>query len=125
MGCGVYWQQIKELNRALGTMRKYGIPETADAYRQLAGTRYDLLGKMGVKLPRSIIQISKLVGFSPGSITLWFDVECGWMTEGRIRPGAPPVYKSASDEIAMAILKREITDELEEIIMTPDPYLGE
>ncbi len=125
MGCGVYWTQIKELDRALSTMRKFGIPELSDAYQQLGSIRHDLLGKMGVKIPRTVTQLIRLAGFSPGIIALWHDVESGWMSEARARPGAPPVYKKASDEVAMAILQRNITDELEEELMTPDPYIGE
>ncbi|GAI13138.1 unnamed protein product, partial [marine sediment metagenome] len=36
-----------------------------------------------------------------------------------------PVYKAISDEAAMAILKHEMTKELEAELMTPDEYLGE
>ena len=106
-------------------MRKFGIPELSDAYQILAGARIDLLGKMGIKIPRTILQIVRLVGFSPGIIALWHDVEAGWMTETRARPGALPVYKKASDEVAMAILKHDISDELKKDLFTPDPYIGE
>jgi len=125
MGCGVYWQQIKEIDRALSTLRKYKIPELSDAYQILSNNRQYLLGQMGIKLPRTITQLIRLVGFSPGTITLWHDVEQGFMTEARARPSALPVYKKASDEVAMAILQRNITDELEKDLLTPDPYLGE
>ena len=125
MGCGVYWKQIKELDRALGTMRKFGIPELSDAYQILAKNRQSLLGQMGIKIPRTLTQIVRLVGFSPGIIALWHDVEQGWMTEARARPGALPVYKKASDEVAIAIIQRKVSAELEAELMTPDPYLGE
>ena len=42
------------------------------------------------------------------------------MTEARERPGAPPVYKYVSDEVAEKITKREITPELEEFLLTPE-----
>ena len=125
MGCGVYWQQVREVERAMGTMRKFGIPESADAFRSLSATRGKLLRQVGLKYPRSIIQLIKLVGLSPGSITLWEDVEAGWLAEGRERPGAPPVYHYITDEQAVAILKKEVTPELHDFLMTPDPYLGE
>jgi len=125
MGCGVYWQQIREVERALGTMRKFGIPEVSEAYQQLYSMRGKLMAQVGIKFPRSVSQIVKLIGFSPGVISLWHDVESGWMSEGRTRPGAPPVYKRVLDELAMAILKRELSPEQEEFLMTPDAYIGE
>ena len=125
MGCGVYWQQIHEVDRALDVFRIYGIPELSDAYRTVYGLRAKLLAQVGVKFPRTVTQLLRLVGFSPGVFALWHDVESGWMSEARARPGAPPVYKSASDEVAMAILKQELTPELEAQLLTPDEYLGE
>lgn len=125
MGCGVYWSQIRELDRALGTMRRFGIPEVSDAFRELTSLRGKLIKQVGFKYPRIITQLVKLIGLSPGVISVWHDIESGWMSEARVKPGAPPVYKSVSDEVAMAILKREVTPELEKELMTPDPYIGE
>lgn len=125
MGCGVYWSQIKELDRALGTMRRFGIPEVSEAYQGLYSIRGKLMAQVGIKFPRVVTQIMRLVGLSPGVITLWHDVESGWMSEARARPGALPVYKAVSDEVAMTILKHEVTPELEKELLTPDPYLGE
>lgn len=125
MGCGVYWQQIRELERAMGTMRTFGISEVAPSFQELYSIRGKLLKEVGFKFPRTITQLIKLAALSPGVISLWHDVESGFMTEARTRPGAPPVYKSASDEVAMAILKGELTPELEKELMTPDEYYGE
>jgi len=125
MGCGVYWSQINELERALGTMRKFGISELSGPYQELFKLRGKLMAQVGIKFPRTVTQLLKLLALSPGTLTLWHDVESGWMTEARAAPGAPPVYKKASDEVAMAILKGEITHELEQQLLTPDEYLGE
>lgn len=125
MGCDVYWHQINELNKAMKTMLKYGIPEMSDAFQQLKSIRYDLLGKMGIKIPRTITHLTRIGGLSPGVIALWHDVEEGWMSEARTKPEALPVYKIVSDDVAMAILKHDISDELEKYLMAPDPYLGE
>lgn len=125
MGCGVYWQQIHEVERALDVFRLYGIPEISEVYQKVYGIRAKLLKQVGLKFPRSVTQLIRLVGFSPGVFALWHDVESGWMSEARARPGAPPVYKSVSDKLAMAILKRGLTPELEAQLLTPDPYLGE
>jgi len=125
MGCGVYWQQIREVERALGTLRKYGISDISPEYLKLSGIRGRLLSQVGLKFPRSIIQVLKLVGLSPGSITLWEDIESGWLAEGRVRPGAPPVYHYITDEQAIAILNKDISTELHDFLLTEDPYLGE
>lgn len=119
MGCGVFWQQIGELNKAMGTMRRFGL-EGTPSFGQLSSIRGKLMAQIGFKFPRQVSLLMKLVGFSPGTITLWHDSEQGFMSEARTKPGAPPVYKAASDEVAMAILKREITPELEAILLTPD-----
>jgi len=47
MGCGVYWQQIRELERAMGTMRKFGIDELSMPYQQLFSARGKLMARSG------------------------------------------------------------------------------
>jgi len=123
MGCGAKWKQIEELDRALGALRGTGLGPGTTPYDTLWKLRGKVFGQLGIKFPRTVTQLIKIAGLSPGTITLWHDNEAGWMSEARVRPGAPPVYKSVSDEVAMAILKREITKELEEKLMTPDEYL--
>ena len=126
MGCGVYWQQIREVERALGGLRPHmEIPGVFDAMSALTSIRGELLKRVGFKYPRTISQILELAGLSPGTVTLWHDVESGWLTEARVKPGAPPVYHYVKDDVALAILKGEMTHELEAELMTPDDYLGE
>jgi len=125
MGCGVANRQIRELDRALSTMRRFGIDELSGPFRQLSAQRGKLLSQVGFKFPRTISSLLKLLGLSPGTITLWHDVESGWMSEAREKPGAPPVYKAVTDEVAMALLKGELTKELEQVLMAPDDYYGE
>ena len=125
MGCGVFWQQIQRLDKSLGSMRVSGILTTAGPYQELYALRGKLMAQIGFKFPREITQLMRLIGLSPGTITLWHDIESGFMSEARARPGAPPVYKRVSDEVAMAILKKEVTKELEAELLTPDEYLGE
>lgn len=126
MGCGVLWSQIHELDRALKALKpRIDIPGISDAYNLLNAERGKLLTQVGLKFPRTIMQLLKLSGLSPGTVTLWHDVESGWMSEAREKPGAPPVYKRVSDEVAMVILKGELTHELEVELMKPDEYLGE
>jgi len=125
MGCGVYWQQINRLDESMGMMRMRGISPSAGPYQELFRLRGKLMGQVGIKYPREITLLMRVLGLSPGEIRLWHDVESGFMSEARAYPGAPPVYKAVSDDIATAILKKEITKELEAELMAPDEYLGE
>ena len=125
MGCGVYWGQLREIERALGVMRKYGIPEISQPFQVLYQKRGELLAKVGVKFPRSPLRILKLFGFSPGSIALWHDPEFGWFSEARHHPGALPVYKCVGDDIAGRILNQDIDAALEEKLLAPDHYIGD
>jgi len=120
MGCGVYWKQVREVERALGFLRRLGFTSASPSYREIFSLQGKLRKQIGLKLPRTVSMILKLVGLSPGTLTLWHDVESGWMSEARARPGAPPVYKAASDEVAAAIIKGEVTHELEERLLDPD-----
>jgi len=113
------WEQVHEIDRALGTLRRYGLEQTP-AFGQLFDIRGKLMARVGFKFPRVLSLLAKLVGLSPGEFRLWHDVESGWMSEARARPRALPVYKAISDEVAMTILKEEITPELEAILLTPD-----
>jgi len=119
------YRELHEIDRALGVMRRYGISEVSPAYKQLYSVRGKLLAQIGFKVPRPITILAKLVGLSPGIINVWHDAESGWFSEARAKPGAPPVYRSVTDEVAMMILKGELTKELEKELMTPDPYIGE
>lgn len=125
MACGAFWQQIGELDRVLRSLRIHGLGEGTAAYQEIWKIRGRVFGKLGLKLPREVNLILRLLALSPGTILLWHDVESGWMTEARARPGAPPVYRRATDEVAVALLKGELTHELELQLMTPDDYVGE
>ena len=125
MPCGVLYRQLNEINKALGTIKRAGLGPGSEAYNQVFSLRGKILTQIGFKYPRSIISIVKLIGLSPGSITLWLDIEGGWRSEGRVKPGAPPIYRPLTDEEAISILKRDITDELHDRLFTPDDYIGE
>lgn len=119
------WAELDELNRALGVLRKYNILETSDAYKQLLSLRGKLMSQLGLKAPKPTTLLKLLVGLSPGTIKLWHDADYGWFTEATERPGSSPVYRKVTDEVAMAILKDELTHELEATLFTPDDYQGE
>jgi len=126
MGCGVFWQQVHTIDRSLDKLRLHvDIPGISDAFQELYSLRGELMAKIGFKFPREVRLILRIVGLSPGTINLWFDIESGWMSEARARPRALPVYKSISVEVAMTLLRGELTKELEAELMAPDPYIGE
>jgi len=119
------YDEVHELDRALSTMSRYGIDEASEPFQQLYRLRSELLAKIGFKIPRPTSLLKVLAGLSPGSVKVWHDAESGWFSEARERPGAPPVYKHVSDDIAMTLLKGELTKELELELMKPDDYMGE
>ena len=104
---------LKILSRA-----GYGIisPEYLDLLR--AGQMS--IATFGFKVPRPTTLIIKLLGLSPGEIRLFQDAERGWLVEAIERTGAQPVYKYVTDEIALTLLKGELTHELEAELMTPE-----
>lgn len=105
MGCEPYWNQLKEVRKAMTTMRRAGIQIENPAYKQLERARAAIINATGFKVPRTVTALLKLIGASPGELTLWHDAEAGWMLEVRETPGAPPVYNSVPDEVAMDILQ--------------------
>lgn len=112
--------EIARLRHELNQLRSWGVPETEWSFQRLGRAIDTAIGKVGFVRPRITTLVWRLIGLSPGEINLWADAELGWMTEARARPGALPVYKYVSDEIAEKIVKREITHELEEQLLTPD-----
>lgn len=125
MGCGVKWQQIGELDRALRSLQRAGLGPGSDVYNYLYKVRGRVFGQIGYKYPREVSLILKLIGLSPGEIRLFHDIESGWLVEARAEPGAAPVRKYVSDDIATTLLKGGLTHELEDYLLTPDNYIGE
>lgn len=125
MGCGVYWQQVRQTENALGLLREEGFGPGDPAYDALWRRRGRQLAEVGYKFPRVPDIMMPTVFLSPQSIRLWHDPEAGWMVEVREKPGTPPMYKSVSDKVAMAVLKKELTPELKAELFKPVEYYGE
>lgn len=119
------WAEVHKLDDQLAMMRRWGVSETDPGYLALWEARGAAYIKVGTMKPRTFFQIARAFGMSPGVIALWSDAEIGWVVEARVKPGAPPVYKHVSDEVAEKIVKKELTPELVKFLMTPDPYIGE
>jgi len=119
------YNMLHELDRAMTVMRQYGISELTAPYQTLLAARGKMMAQLGLKLPRPLTLIAKLVGLSPGSVKVWHDAESGWFSEARERDGAPPVYHHVTDAVAMTVLQGKLTHELEAELMKPDLYIGE
>jgi len=102
-----------------------GIPTTSTPYQKVYTELGRLKADIGYKVPRSVIAVAELYGLSPGTLRLWQDAEIGWKVEARARPSAPPIYKNVSDDLAMTIIKGELTHEAFMELLVPDPYIGE
>ena len=120
MGCSVWGKQISEVDKALNVLKNNGIDVFSNPFKILDLSRTKLLANIGVKLPRIVQLLVRFVGFSPGVIALYHDIESGFMSEARRTPRSEPAYHFVSDDIAVKILKHDISDELEEFLMTPD-----
>ncbi len=119
------YYQVNEIERALATMTKFGIPETDPTYQALWARKGIVSATVGYKIPRLPTQL-RLPGFSsPHGFGLWHDPESGWMVEIRAFKGAPPLYKAVGDELAMAVLRDELTPTQEKWLLVLDEYLGE
>ena len=114
------YAEIARLERELEQLRGWGVPETEGGFLRLGRAIDTAIGKVGRVLSRTTTLVKTITGLSPGEIKLWADAELGWLTEARARPGAPPVYKYVSDEVAEKIVKEEVTPELERELLTPD-----
>jgi len=125
MACGVKQQQLNELDRALQALERAGLGPGTGPYDTLAATRTGVSEQIGYKFPRQVPFITGFRGLSPGEIRLFHDIEAGWLVEGRAEPGAPVARRYVPADIAITLLKGELTHELEEYLMTPDPYIGE
>jgi len=119
------YAEIARLQGELEQLKGWGVPEPERGFQRLGRAIDTAISKVGRVLSRTTTLIKTITGLSPGEIKLWADAELGWMTEARERPGAPPVYKYVSDEIAEKLIKSELTPELEKELMTPDDYFGE
>lgn len=119
------WDEVHRIEEDLKTLERLGVLRTDPAWERLYRARGAALSKVGKNVSRNTILLAFSFGFSPGSIKLWHDAEGGWMSEALERPGATPVFHKVSDEIAAAIIKKEVTKELEHYLMTPDDYEGE
>jgi len=114
------YAELNKLTDTLSTLRRLGISELDPAFRTVLSARGAALGKLGLNLPRTTTLLKLLVGLSPGEIRLFQDAELGWLVESIERPGAQPVRKYVSDEVAMTLIKGKMTKELEVELMAPE-----
>ena len=123
--CGEHFKQLKELDKGLSALRIGGLGPGTTPYETLWKARGAVMAKMGLISPRAIFRMGIPTTMSPAQVQVWFDIEAGWMAEGRREPGALPVYRSIPAELAIAILKEEATPEQLHALLEPDPYVGE
>ena len=125
MGCGVYWQQVRTAESALSELEKLGLGPGTPAYQAVWKKRGELLATIGAKFPRIDYSLSMWREFSPGRVRVWFDPEFGFLVEARAKPGALPIYKRVTPEVAVAVIKGEVTPELKAQLLAPVEYHGE
>jgi len=114
-------QSEDRITSALDLLRREGILPTAPSWLRLSNTLGQYQLQIGFRVPRPITLILKLLGLSPGELRLFQDAERGWMVEAIEQPGAQPVFKYVTDEVAATLIRGELTHELEAELMTPEP----
>lgn len=125
MGCGVYYRQLHTVEDSLSQLKLAGIEEDNPAYQVILKQRGALLAKIGQKFPRDPLELMPTTWVSPESFKAWLDPEVGFIIMGRRYDKAPPVYHVVNASVAAAVIKKEITPELKEHLLTPDEYIGE
>ena len=119
------WDEVHRAEDDLATLERLGVSTTDPAYVKLSKEVGAALAKVGTVVSRDTLLLAWSFGFSPGIIKIWHDGDAGFVSEARVKAGAPPVYKKVSAEVAAIIIKREVTPELEKELMTPVEYYGE
>lgn len=119
------YRALNEITRTLRVLNRAGFGPLSDAYQAVYKMRGDLMSQLGLRVFKSSTLLSYLGALSPGYIKLFVDSETGFFTEARKAPGTRPVFRHASDEVALTLLRGQLTHQLEEDLMTPDDYIGE
>lgn len=125
MPCEKLWYQINQIDKTLNRLGRLGLPISNPANEALHKLRGELMGKLGIKTPRGIVGILKLAGLSPGTLSVFYDAEGGWLAEARGKAGAPPARHYIDEATAVKILSGGLDHELEAKLMAPDVYAGE
>lgn len=119
------YQSLALIDKTLRTLRIAGVGPGNLVFDQLYRARGALMGNIGVKVPRSVTSLLRILGLSPGSVRLFFDGDFGWFTDTREAPGLQPVYRRVTDDIALKIIRGELTHQDFEVLKVPDAYVGE
>lgn len=125
MPCKDKWNQVETIDKAMSLLRGAGFSMEIPAMRELYRLRGQVIGKILGPFPRLRGIVRLITGLSPGELTVWFDIESGFFTEARTRPGDPPVYRPISDDQAVALLRPTPDRELAHSLYEPLEYLGE
>lgn len=110
---------------SLNKLRNAGVSPGSDAFRRLQAGLNEYLPLVGTRVPRPTVFILRLLGLSPGSLSLFHGGDFGWTVALRELAGATPHYKTISDELAIHIVKDGLTHEEFMELSRPDDYLGE
>ncbi len=125
MGCGVYWQQVHTFEKGIRDIRTGILPWSAEYLGILQSKRAELMGRIGLKLPRILTPLMPFLFLSPEKFQVNLDPEIGYVVVARASPKTPPVYHTVSALEAGAVMRGEITPELKERLLAPVEYYGE
>lgn len=125
MGCQARYEQLHNVETALGQLERVGFGPGTPAYDTLYRERGAILGRMGRERPKQVLWLEWALSLSPEVLRPFFDTEVGWLVEAKATPWADPIYHTVTAEEAIAILQGKVSPELKERLLTPTTYLGE
>lgn len=147
MGCGKYWDQIHNIERDLDLLERAGVGPGNPVFDELTRQRGEVFGRLGqvsqrVTIPVFDVLVRPRLGMmgifgvtgSPeftaeelenAIIRVWYDIETGWITEGKLTPSRRSVYRRIEFNEALAFMKEEETPEMIAHALGEDEYIGE
>lgn len=125
MGCEARYEQLHNVETALGQLERIGYGAGTDPYDKLWKERGAIFGKLGQTRAKQTITVGAVKGRSPGEFRAWFDTEVGWMIEARETPFSDPIIRSVTFELAQKVITNKLTEAEETFLLTPVEYAGE
>lgn len=116
-------QAASRMQDALNALTRHGVPSNVPSYIKMDRVLNEYRLKIGIRIPRPVTFLLKLIGLSRGVLRLFHDGDMGFLVELREFEGAIPHYRHISDDMGAKIVKEGLTHDEFEALMTPDSFV--